>query len=174
MIVLIINENDSHIIRKLYEKYSKFMFKIALDILKDNYSAEDAVQQSLIRIIENIDKIDESNEKRTRNFIGIIVRNISINIYNKNKSNNENINDDIEIESKLDIPAIIISKESIKNIEKCISNLSDTYKLPIMMMASGYDYKSISKILGISEATARKRIERGRTKLKNILSKEDL
>ena len=59
MIVLIINENDSHIIRKLYEKYSKFMFKIALDILKDNYSAEDAVQQSLIRIIENIDKIDE-------------------------------------------------------------------------------------------------------------------
>lgn len=42
MIVLIINENDSHIIRKLYEKYSKFMFKIALDILKDNYSAEDA------------------------------------------------------------------------------------------------------------------------------------
>ena len=170
MIVLIINENDSHIIRKLYEKYSKFMFKIALDILKDNYSAEDAVQQSLIRIIENIDKIDESNEKRTRNFIGIIVRNI----YNKNKSNNENINDDIEIESKLDIPAIIISKESIKNIEKCISNLSDKYKLPIMMMASGYDYKSISKILGISEATARKRIERGRTKLKNILSKEDL
>lgn len=137
MIVLIINENDSHIIRKLYEKYSKFMFKIALDILKDNYSAEDAVQQSLIRIIENIDKIDESNEKRTRNFIGIIVRNISINIYNKNKSNNENINDDIEIESKLDIPAIIISKESIKNIEKCISNLSDKYKLPIMMMASG-------------------------------------
>ena len=84
------------------------------------------------------------------------------------------INDDIEIESKLDIPAIIISKESIKNIEKCISNLSDKYKLPIMMMASGYDYKSISKILGISEATARKRIERGRTKLKNILSKEDL
>ena len=43
-----------------------------------------------------------------------------------------------------------------------------------MMMASGYDYKSISKILGISEATTRKRIERGRTKLKNIFLKEDL
>ena len=174
MIILIINENDSHTIRKLYEKYSKFMFKIALDILKNSYSAEDAVQQSLIRIIENIDKIDESNEKHTRNFIGIIVRNISINIYNKNKTIYENIDDNIEIKSKLDIPAIIINKESIKNIEKSISKLSDTYKLPLMMKASGYDYKTISKLLDISEITARKRVERGRTKLKNILLKEDL
>lgn len=38
------------------------MFKVAYTILKDNAFAEDAVQQAFIKIINNLDKIDENKK----------------------------------------------------------------------------------------------------------------
>lgn len=61
------------------------MYKVAFGILKNQYDAEDSVQQTFLKLIDKYDKLDFSDEKRTRNLIGIICRNVSFNIYNKDK-----------------------------------------------------------------------------------------
>ena len=40
------------------------MFAVAYDILHNIHNTEDAVQQALIRIIDNIDKIGEVEDKK--------------------------------------------------------------------------------------------------------------
>ena len=57
-------------------------------ILKNNESAEDAVSEAFVRIIKNLDKINEDDRYKTRAFLVIIVRNVSIDILNKKQQYN--------------------------------------------------------------------------------------
>lgn len=166
---------DVNVAKKLYVKYSKFMFKVAYSVLNDHYKAEDAVQQAFIRIIKNLNKIDIEQEKRTRNFIGLITKNVSIDMYNRDKNEALPIDDDTLIESSVDISSIIIiTKETYKRIKKQINLLKPIYQEVIYMkFEQNFNVNEISEILNISPETVRKRIERGRKKIINALNKED-
>ena len=78
---------DASKVEKLYLKYNKEMYKVAYNILNDHQLSQDAVQMSLVKICENIEKIGEVDCNKTKAFVVIICRNISINIYNKRKRN---------------------------------------------------------------------------------------
>ena len=80
VIILILDKKEAENINKIYTQYSKFMFAVAYNILNNVHNSEDAIQQALIKIIENINKIDDIKSKRTRNYIGLSVRNIAINM----------------------------------------------------------------------------------------------
>ena len=69
----------------IYNTYKKQMYYTANNILKDNYLAEDAVHNAFLRIIDNLEKIDDVNSHNTKGLIVIIVKNVSIDIYRKNK-----------------------------------------------------------------------------------------
>jgi len=80
-------QEDKNKFELLYEKYRKLMFYIANNILNDEYLAEDAVHQTFIEILKNLDKIDDVFCHKTKNFIVIMVRNTAINMYNRRKRN---------------------------------------------------------------------------------------
>ena len=146
---------------------------MAYNILHNKYDAEDAVQQTLIKLSSCIEKIDDPECKKTRNFIGIICRNIAINIYNKSKKcadidEYENIPDD-----KTDLSLIIISRENITKVENFIYSLDKKYQdVLFLKLQYGYSIGKIADILDISYTVAQKRLERGRNKLKEFLKKE--
>ncbi len=60
-------ENNTHKLKfeNLYRDYRQLMFYKANEILQDKHLAEDAVHQAFIRIIQNLDKIDENNCHKT-------------------------------------------------------------------------------------------------------------
>ncbi|WP_343097458.1 RNA polymerase sigma factor, partial [Clostridioides difficile] len=78
-------EEDKIKFEKIYEKYRQIMFYVANKILKDDHLSEDAVHNAFLRIIKNIDKIDEVDSPRTKAFIVIIVERIAIDFYRKRK-----------------------------------------------------------------------------------------
>ena len=84
---LIDNEDDKIKFEDIYNKYKKMMFWIANQILKDERDIEEVVQDSFIKIIRNLDKIEKINSKKTKSFISIIVKNTAIDVYRKNLSN---------------------------------------------------------------------------------------
>lgn len=86
-LTMIENSSDQTKFEELYLTYKKTMFYVATDILKDAYLAEDAVHQAFIRIIENLDKINQIDCHKTRSFIVIITKNIAIDNYRKRKRN---------------------------------------------------------------------------------------
>lgn len=79
------NKQDRNKVEALYVRYSKEMFKVAYRVLNDYQLAQDAVQTAFINIINNLEKIDEIDCNKTRAFVVIIARNISINLYRKKK-----------------------------------------------------------------------------------------
>lgn len=56
LLELIENEEDREFCRKLSEQFDSAMYHVAYGILKNSADAEDAVQESYIAIINNLDK----------------------------------------------------------------------------------------------------------------------
>lgn len=175
MLFLLLNTIDETILaEKLYNKYSKFMFKVAYTILKDNSLTEDAVQQAYIKVINNLNKINEREEKKTRNFIGLITKNTAIDIYNKVKNEPIALDDNYTSDMKYDISCIIIDKETIDRLKIHIKTLKPIYQTPLLLHTEqGLSVNEIAEILDIKPKTVQKRIERARAQLINALNKED-
>ncbi len=175
MFFLILNTNEETMFaEKIYNKYSKFMFKVAYTILKDNAFAEDAVQQAFIKIINNLDKIDENEKNKTRNFIGIITKNTAIDIYNNNKNKTIVLDNNYTVDPKYDIARIIIDKETIDRLKIHIKALKPIYQIPLLLhIEQGLSVNEIAEILDIKPKAVQKRIERARAQLIKALDKED-
>ena len=73
---------------EMFEKYHPMMKNLAYSILKDYQLAEDAVQESLLSLSENMDKIDNIHSDRSKNYIYTITKNKSLSILKKQKSEN--------------------------------------------------------------------------------------
>jgi RNA polymerase sigma-70 factor (ECF subfamily) len=172
MIFLVLNTDEEvFLVEAIYHKYSKFMFKVAYSILHNNYDAEDAVQQTILRIIDNLNKIGNLEDKRTRNFIGVICQNISINMYNKSKKV-VMLEEDDDIAEECDISLIVINEETCEMLENFIYGLDSIYRDVLLLKAQNYRIKEIAEILDVKPKTVQKRLERGRAKIKEFLAKE--
>ena len=58
----------------LYEKYYRLMLYMAMQVLKDPMEAEDAVHTACIKIIKNLDKVDEVESPRTKRFLLTVIK----------------------------------------------------------------------------------------------------
>lgn len=157
----------------IYNTYKKQMYYTANNILKDSHLAEDAVHNAFLRIINNLEKIEDINSHKTKGLIVIIVKNVSIDIYRKNKKERDNT---IFIDDLDDINGYDeINKNEIGDLEIAISKLPENYKQVFLLKFSHeLTDNEISEILDIKPDNVRKRISRGREKLKNILKKMEV
>ena len=154
----------------IYNTYKKQMYYTANNILKDSHLAEDAVHNAFLRIINNLEKIEDINSHKTKGLIVIIVKNVSIDIYRKNKKERDNT---IFIDDLDDINGYDeINKNDLGDLEIAISKLPENYKQVFLLKFSHeLTDNEISEILDIKPDNVRKRISKGREKLKNILKK---
>lgn len=164
-LALINDEVDKTKFEQLYIEYRQTMFYVANSVLKDDHLAEDAVHRAFIKLIDHLEKINEIKCHKTKGFLVIIVKNISIDIYNKRKKENvvqvEEIsnfsNKDLASEEKL------LEDYEYSNLIKKILKLPPNYSNILMLKyAHGYSDDEIADILDISKVNIRKRAERAR------------
>ncbi len=159
-------------LERLYYTYRKLMFVVAYEILEDGTLAEEAIQISFERIIKSGVTIDVSDEKKVKSLLKVICRNIAIDMLRK-IGKEVSMYDDVPDQSRSDLSEVIINKENLTRLLDCIGSLRPIYR-DVMMLKfyNGYENQEIAKMLGITEDTIRKRIERGRKELKILLEKE--
>lgn len=164
---MIESEEGKSKFENLYLSYRQLMYYIANDILKDDYEAEDAVQQSFLRIVENIDKFPDPPCEKAKGLAVIITRRISIDIYRKRK---KRATVSLDGEDWPDENTAAYQEELNDALEKALLLLPDMYAETIKLKFF-YEYSilEISEILGISESNVKQRIFRGKQKLKEIL-----
>lgn len=157
----------------IYNTYKKQMYYTANNILKDSHLAEDSVHNAFLRIINNLEKIEDINSHKTKGLIVIIVKNVSIDIYRKNKKERDNT---IFIDDLDDINGYDeINKNDLGDLEIAIYKLPENYKQVFLLKFSHeLTDNEISEILDIKPDNVRKRISRGREKLKNILKEMEV
>ena len=159
-------EEEKSKLEKLYYEYKGLMKYVALGILKDDYIAEDAVHNAFIKLTRHLNGIEEIESHKTKSFMVIIIRSVSLNMLEKEKKSAPV--DNIETISFLNDKTF----EKIEALELCemIKSLPDIHR-DILELKVYYDMsdKEISDILNISNSAVRKRLQRARNALLNLM-----
>ncbi len=169
-------------VERIYHQYKNLMYQEAFQILKDQALTEDAVQQSFLKIMDHIDKIEEKEIAKTRNFVVIICRNTALDIYkHRTYLNNQADSIDLELEEEetlVDVKEqsqVVISKETVSRIKEAIANLPEIYRDIVMLeYLHNYSKEEIANLLNLSYETVKKRSLRARKMLAKSLEKEGL
>ncbi len=154
---------------QLYYEHRKLMMQIAIDMLHDEFVAEDAVHEAFVKLTRHLDGVDEINSHKTKAFIVIIIKSVCSDMIRKEKRNTE-----IKLENVDYIGRV--SDDSFKNLEveevySVISSLPDTYREIIeLKVVHDLSDKQIADVLGISNSAVRKRLQRAREILRNKLA----
>lgn len=152
---------------RLFLKYRNLMFNVAMGVLNDGHLAEDAVSQSFERILNHIDKIEEENEEKTSSYMATVCRNVAIDIMNSTTYLNidedcaENVEDTINLNNRNPLK-IMQGRESFELLIDAVKSLKPIYRDVMMHLCHDMKYSEIAKVLKIKEENVRKRIERGR------------
>lgn len=153
---------------KIYIEYKDLMYFVANKILNNNADAEDAVHQAFIKIVENINRIDEPISKKTKNYICIITETTALDMYRSNKRRNS-------VEYIADVETLSFEHIGGNELANCILKLPSNYRNVILLKYHhGFSYKEIAKLLSISEANAIKLDQRAKNKLFKICKEEGI
>ena len=167
-------DEDKHIFSVLHDEYSSIKYNRAYAILKDSTLAEDVVQESFIRIIENFGKVVKKKCPQTRKYFVNIVRSIAIDTYRKRQKQQTLSFDEFEetiISEFANTEDILEGKE----IENYLLQLPKSYYIILSLKYDdGYTYKEIASILNITEENVKKRLMRARNKLREILANQEV
>ena len=167
-LMMIDSEKEQSKFEIIYKTYQRAMFYIAYKILHNEQDAEDAVHQAFIKIVENINKIEEAVCPKTKGYVVTIVENKAIDIYRKKQKLQL-------LELNETITGIEVEYHGEGALTKCILNLPLNYReLILLKYLHGYSTKEIAKIMGISNSNASKLDQRAKKKLEDLCKKEGL
>jgi len=175
LIATISNEQDRTKMVQIYDEYYSRMMYEAKSILRDHALAEDAVSDSLEKIIHNLHKIENIPCYRTQSLIVIMVRNTALNILKKQNRSDVVPDSDLSgvaVESRL--PAeTVVSMEGFNRIVEIIDSLPEALRdVAVLSLLHEFSHKEIQDTLGISYAAVKMRFLRARSEIKKRLAGE--
>ena len=150
------------------------MFSFALMLTANRYDAEDLLQETTLRVLNNKSKyVDNINFK---GWVLTIMRNIFINNYRKV------LRSQIVIDQTGDLYLLDVSGDAsrenpeetmtVKEIKFIINSLNDDLKIPLSMYLDGYKYNEISEKLALPLGTVKSRIYFARQELRKSLAED--
>ena len=178
-LTLIDEPSDREKFQIIYDNYKDIMYYKAMQFLHNKVLADEAVQESFLKIAKHIQKISEPVCSKTLSFVVIIVRTT---VLDKIKIehpeyNVASINDSANfwgLEDKT-VPNIedYITENGYNNVIDAISKLEDIYSDTLKLkFVYGYSNQEISNLCGVTLKTTEMRIYRGKKKLKTILEEQ--
>lgn len=174
-------ESDSELIRKckqgdpqsqsqLYNKYAPMLMAICLRYARNEEDAEDILHDSFVKILTNIDKVDENWA-----YVGwmkTIVVNTAINAYRDRMKTGVNVDIDEMQEAFEDVRLSQSDFLSRELLLKCINELPEGYRTVFNLYEiDGYSHLEITKMTGISYSTVRSQLFKAKRALKKKIEK---
>lgn len=163
-IIYKLKEKDESAFDYVYDKYNKLVYYIAYEILNDSQASEDVLQETFIKLMDNIDSYeDQGNFKQ---YLCKIAKNIAINEYQRRKAKNliYDIPEDIAINDDHQSFELIITLD--KYLEK---EESQIVKFRILY---DYSFKEISQEMNLSIGIVQSKYYNALKKLKNYFKGE--
>lgn len=172
MFLNLIDTNEGKIqFKQLYNEYSSTAALIARGILGDDLRCDEAVADAFTILADcvNKNKIEDVFTNKTRRFVCIITKNCALKLL-KDKNKHISIHDitypsSTDFDDNINANGIIETIEQMPQIYREVLELKVYYDLPT---------RRVAKILGITEANVRKRLERSKIILKQALERGDI
>lgn len=159
-------------IEEIFHTYGKLMFHVANKILNNEHDAEDAVQQALFAIYQNLQKISEIKCPQSRSFIVTIVERKAIDLY-RAKQRNAVVPFEEEF---INVPASSVMDAAVHKTDlgRAMAMLPTRYReLLFLKYDNGYSEREIAVMCSMTEANVKKTIQRAKKKLESILEGQE-
>ena len=154
----------------LLTDFKNLFFSFALKLTRNQADAKDLYQESLLKAYANKDKYSVGTNFKA--WVTTIMRNSFINEYRKRRTRNK-----IEQPVEENIDAVI--NTSVRNrgdrailldeLRQMVDSLKEKHRKPFRMFFEGYEYKEISRKLGLPMGTVKSRIYFARKKLREMI-----
>ena len=175
VIQAIADADDRQCMEQLYTEYHRLMLSTAWTYIKSKADVEDIVSDSCLSLLKKIDALRDMERNALRYYIVATVRNASIDYCRRQQANNakfqqkeretlEQIPDQTNIEKK------ILLGEELRMVHQAIAHLPEHERTSLQLkFQQGKKDCEIAQIIGVSESSVRKYIERARQHLKNAI-----
>ncbi|TYP96096.1 RNA polymerase sigma-70 factor (ECF subfamily) [Tenacibaculum adriaticum] len=163
-------KNNAKAQMQLYNLYCSAMFLVAKRYVKDEFLAEDVMQDAFIKAFKNI--ASYKGEVSFGSWLKRIVINQSIDELKKKKLSLISLNEEVvNVAEEGEEDNWKVGNEVSANVVmKVIETLKEKYKVVLTLyLLEGYDHQEISQIVGITEVTSRTNLLRGKKILKEQL-----
>lgn len=157
----------------LVDQYSGTLYRVAHSILRNRSDAEDAVQETFVRVLRHRDTLGEVRDNRV--WLVRIVWNIALDRKRRSKTRPET--DDVS-EMARTLPAKGLSPEQRASgsehhahVLSCLEQLPSKEREALVL--SAFDELSsveIAEVLGVTESTVRSRLFRARNQMAELLN----
>jgi RNA polymerase sigma-70 factor (ECF subfamily) len=158
----------------LYQKHRFTMLHVARSILHSDDLAEDAVQEAFYRLLRNTNPL-RAEPQQARAFLVTIVRHIAIDVVKRQKTIPMISLDDIVYEpaDSFDVEDFVMRQEELNDIEQLVLSLPIHYST-VFLLKYKHDCSDgdIAHLLNITESTVRKRLQRAKEKITELVSGE--
>ena len=170
-------ERDESALSAVTEKYGKFCNTIARNIIGNEQSVEEIVQDTLLKLWESI---PPNRPKKLQAFIGKIARNISLDAVRVIGAQKRGGGETVLIESELanlstgenNVEKLAEQHELLKLINDFLGELpAKKRKILVLRYWHCYSVRDISQIVGVSEINVSSILKRERKKLLEYLNK---
>lgn len=159
----------------LVERYQKGIFNLALRMLRDYQSAEDATQDAFTSAYTSIKSWRGGN---FRAWLYRIAANVCYDVLRRNKrrpwvsieamSTNQAEND-LPLDPR-SLEDAVLSAERLRSVSAALAQLPDEQRLVLVLFdIQGFSYQEVSEITKISVGTVKSRISRARAKFRDII-----
>lgn len=146
-------------VEEAFEEFGNMLYRVAIVLLRSRHDAEDAVQDTLIKYMEH------QNKLQSKEHIKAWLLRVNINIC-KNKLRFYQRHPVIPLEQL----GMTYKNEADCVLMEALMKLQAAYKEVLLLYyVEGYKIREIAGILKISESAVKKRLERGREKLNELL-----
>ncbi len=158
----------------VYNQHKKKLYNYAFKMLWDQPACEDIIQNTFIKLFENLEKI--RNSERIEVWLFTTVRNQVYTLFRNKKVHVDQFNvvdtDEIEIDSNYRLEAEFEERELKEIILIELNKLPFEQKEVFLLKEyGGFSYKEISTMMNINEDLVKSRLHKTRQKLIKQISK---
>lgn len=156
----------------MYKCYYKAMYNVAYRILKNEFEAEDLMQEAFLTAFTKMKMY--KGEVTFGAWLKRIVINKSLTQLKKNNRYQE-VKMEVVTDDEVEEETIVYRGFKASTVLNCLQNLKENYRVVLNLhLIEGYDYEEISQILEYTNENVRTTVSRAKKKLKQVLLAENL
>lgn len=164
---------DTEAFSLLFEKYSRRLFWVAFQMLRNHEDALDAVQETFIKVLNAIKHFDTS--KRFYTWACQILINHCVDKMRRSQSRSSVSFEDVGTPpAQHTTPEEFITQDETRSrVFSVMNRIPETYRTVLILREiEGLSCKEIGEMLGVTHATVRWRLHRARRMFRRIWEKE--
>lgn len=161
--------NKRQLFQTIYDQHRSKVMKLCLGYAGDRDVANDLLQETFIKVWENMEKF--RNEASYGTWIYRIAVNTCLSYLRSAKNKVKDELSDYILETRTEEPSEV--EANIATLYKCIALLDSNDRMIITMVLDDVEYAEIAEVFDITEGNLRVRIHRIKQKLTELYNKHE-